>query len=87
MSVVQRQEGQYDRIVTRLRRLSPKQLDVVQAVVDTLEQQNAENVVLFQPQTEEQLLARIDQSLSQIDAGLYEDADDVVAELLAEIDE
>lgn len=87
MSVVQRQEGQYDRIVTRLRRLSPKQLDVVQAVVDTLEHQNAENVVLFQPQTEEQLLARIDQSLSQIDAGLYEDADDVVAELLAEIDE
>ena len=87
MSVVQRQEGQYDRIVTRLRRLSPRQLDVVQAVVDTLEQQNAENVVLFQPQTEEQLLARIDQSLSQIDAGLYEDADDVVAELLAEIDE
>lgn len=87
MSVVQRQEGQYDRIVTRLRRLSPRQLDVVQAVVDTLEQQNAENVVLFQPQTEEQLLARIDQSLSQIDAGLYEDADDAVAELLAEIDE
>ena len=87
MSVVQRQEGQYDRIVTRLRRLSPKQLDVVQAVVDTLEHQNAENVVLFQPQTEEQLLARIDQSLSQIDAGLYEDADDAVAELLAEIDE
>ena len=87
MSVVQRYEGQYDRIVTRLRRLSPRQWDVVQAVVDTLEQQNAENVVLFQPQTEEQLLARIDQSLSQIDAGLYEDADDVVAELLAEIDE
>ena len=87
MSVVQKQEGQYDRIVTRLRRLSPKQLDVVQAVVDTLEHQNAENVILFQPQTEEQLLARIDQSLSQIDAGLYEDADDVVAELLAEIDE
>ena len=87
MSVVQRYEGQYDRIVTRLRRLSPKQLDVVQAVVDTLEHQNAENVILFQPQTEEQLLARIDQSLPQIDAGLYEDADDVVAELLAEIDE
>ena len=87
MSVVQRYECQYDRIVTRLRRLSPKQLDVVQAVVDTLEHQNAENVVLFQPQTEEQLLARIDQSLSQIDAGLYEDADDAVAELLAEIDE
>ena len=87
MSVIQRHEDQFGRIVTRLRRLSPRQLDVVQAVVDTLEQQNAENVVLFQPQTEEQLLARIDQSLSQIDAGLYEDADDAVAELLAEIDE
>lgn len=86
MPVVQRHEDQYARIVTRLRRFSPKQLDVVQAVLDTFEHQNAEDVVLFQPQTEEQLLARIDQSLSQIDAGLYEGADNVVAELLAEID-
>ena len=87
MSVIQRHEDQFGRIVTRLRRLSPRQLDVVQAVLDIFEHQNAENVVLFQPKTEEQLLARIDQSLSQIDAGLYEDADNVVAELLAEIDE
>ena len=86
MSVAPRREGQYDRIVKRLGRLSPRQLDVVRAVVDTLDSQNAENVVLFQPQTEEQLLARIDHSLAQIDAGLYEDADDVVAELMAEID-
>jgi len=47
MSVVPRREGQNDRIVTRLRRLSPRQLDVVQAVVDTLDSQNAENVVSF----------------------------------------
>ena len=86
MSLVSKCEGQYDRIVTSLRRLTPKQLDVLQAVVDTLDSQNTEDVAPFQPQTEAQLFARIDHSLAQIDAGLYEDADDVVDELLAEID-
>ena len=86
MSLVSKREGQYDRIVTSLRRLTPKQLDVLQAVVDTLDSQNTEDVAPFQPQTETQLFARIDHSLAQIEAGLYEDADDVVDELLAEID-
>ena len=40
----------------------------------------------FQPQTEEQLLARIDHSLSQIGQGLYEDAEDVENEMLTEIE-
>ena len=36
----------------------------------------------FQPQTEEQLLARVDHSLSQIEQGLYEDAEDVENEMM-----
>ena len=39
--------------------------------------------VPFQPQTEAQLLARIDHSLAQIDAGEFSDAEDVENELLA----
>ena len=40
-----------------------------------------------QPQTEAQLLARIDHSLSQIETGEYADAEDVENELLAGLDE
>ena len=36
----------------------------------------------FQPQTEEQLLARIDRSLEQISMGLYRDVESVEDELL-----
>ena len=44
-----------------------------------------DDITPFQPQTEEQLLARIDRSLAQIEAGMYSDAEDVENELLAEI--
>ena len=40
----------------------------------------------FQPQTEAQLLARIDHSLAQIGTGEFSDAEEVENELLAEID-
>ena len=40
----------------------------------------------FQPQTEEQLLARIDRSLEQISMGLYSDAETVEDELLNGLD-
>ena len=40
----------------------------------------------FQPQTEAQLLARIDHSLAQIEKGEFSDAEEVENELLAEID-
>ena len=40
----------------------------------------------FQPQTEKQLLERIDHSLAQIDAGKYSDAEDFENELLTEIE-
>ena len=43
-------------------------------------------IVPFKPQTEEQLFKRIDRSLKQVDAGLCEDLDDVVAEMLSGIE-
>ena len=42
--------------------------------------------LLFMPQTEEQLLERIERSLAQADAGMCIDADEVIDELLAECD-
>ena len=38
------------------------------------------------PQTEDQLLKRIDRSLAQADAGMCIDADEVINEMLAECD-
>ena len=44
------------------------------------------NLKPFMPQTEEQLLERIDRSLAQADAGMCINADEVIVELLAECD-
>lgn len=43
-------------------------------------------VVPFQPQSEDQLLARIDRSIAQINEGMCEDLDKVVDEILLEIE-
>ena len=40
----------------------------------------------FQPQTEAQLLARIDHSLAQIESGQYSNSEEIENELLSEID-
>jgi hypothetical protein len=39
----------------------------------------------FMPQTEDQLLERIDRSLAQTDAGMYIDTDEVSDEMLGEL--
>ena len=49
--------------------------------------QSLDVVNSFQPQTEEQLLARIDHSISQIDPDRCEDLGDVVAEMMRGLDE
>ena len=75
--------------------LSDDELEAVQRVAIVFLKKNrehmisekSETVIPFQPQTEEQLLARIDRSIAQIDAGLCEDLDSVVNEMLAEIDQ
>ena len=48
-----------------------------------LSQQGDEDTQHFKPQTEAQLFERIDRSLAQIEAGDYQDAEEVEAELMA----
>ena len=71
--------------------LKEDQLAAVQAVIIALlkknEKKNESGPDPFQPQTENQLLARIDHSLAQIESGEFSDAEDVENELLAEMSE
>ncbi len=71
--------------------LKEDQLEAVQAVIIALLKRDGDfeetGPAPFQPQTEAQLLARIDHSLSQIETGEYADAEDVENELLAGLDE
>ena len=69
--------------------LTVDQLEAIQALAivflkdnDMIDESEAS---VFQPQSEAQLLSRIDHSLSQIDAGLFSDAEEFEAELLSEI--
>ncbi|MBQ4514190.1 MAG: hypothetical protein II969_14440 [Anaerolineaceae bacterium] len=69
-----------------LTRLTDDELRAVQQVAIVFinrnhEKENIDTIVPFQPQTESQLLERIDRSLKQVDAGLCEDLDDVIAEM------
>ncbi len=47
---------------------------------------SSDSIAPFQPQTEEQLLARIDHSIAQIDPDSCEDLDAVVTEMMSGID-
>ena len=47
---------------------------------------NIQSLKPFLPQTEDQLLKRIDRSVAQADAGMCIDADEVIDEMLAECD-
>ena len=47
---------------------------------------NIQSLKPFLPQTEDQLLKRIDRSLAQADVGMCIDADEVIDEMLAECD-
>ena len=70
--------------------LKEDQLEAVQAVIIAMLKSDSEfdgaGPAPFQPQTEAQLLARIDHSLAQIGTGEFSDAEEVENELLAEID-
>jgi len=70
--------------------LKEDQLEAVQAVIISFLKNGREidetGPAPFQPQTEAQLLARIDHSLEQIASGHFSDAEDVENELLSEID-
>lgn len=71
--------------------LTDDELQAVQQVITVfinrkLDKMESDAIVPFKPQTEEQLFERIDRPLKQVDAGLCEDLDDVVAEMLSGIE-
>ncbi len=75
--------------------LSDRELEAIQSVAIaflnskndiTDETQIGANIVPFTPQTEEQLLTRIDHSIGQIKSGNYQDAEEVENELLTGIE-
>ena len=72
--------------------LSDDELEAVQKVALVFLNRKAEStrrdtIVPFKPQLEEQLFARIDHSLAQINPNTCEDLENVVAEMMSEIDE
>ena len=74
--------------------LTDDELDAIQAVAiaflkrdrGTRFVEEGDDVVPFQAQTEEQLIARIDHSLEQIKNGQFQDSEEFEKELFAEID-
>lgn len=82
-----------DYTVDLLSGLNDEELEAIQAIamafihsgkLSDIEKSN-DTISPFQPQSEEQLLKRIDHSLSQIEAGKLTNAAEVEEELLAEI--
>jgi len=72
--------------------LTEEELNAVQAVIIAFLNKNMTGSILkqaspFKPQTEEQLFARIDHSLGQIEAGLVTDSEEFEKEMLAGIPE
>ena len=71
--------------------LSDDELEAVQKVAIVflnrkVEHSSSDVIVPFQPQTEEQLFARLDHSIAQINPDTCEDLEDVVAQMMSEID-
>ena len=83
--------SQLDYTYDLLSSLSDDELEAVQKVAIVflnrkMETNNSDEITPFQPQTEEQLFARIDHSIAQINPDNCEDLEDVVAEIMSEID-
>ncbi len=81
---------QLDYIYGLLSGLTEEELYAVQAVIIAFLNKNMVGSVSgkispFRPQTEEQLLARIDHSIAQIEAGLVTDSEEFEEEMLAGI--
>ena len=76
--------------VSELRKTGLSDLDYTRYLLSGLKEEHGgfdeTGPAPFQPQTEAQLLARIDHSLAQIEKGEFSDAEEVENELLAEID-
>lgn len=78
----------FDYTVDLLAALSDEELEAVQTVAITFLKKNSntfetnDSVSPFEPQSEEQLFARIDKSLSQIEEGQFQPSEEVEEELL-----
>ena len=81
----------FDYTVDLLTALSDDELEAVQTVAITFLKKNSnmfesvDSVSPFEPQSEEQLLTRIDKSLSQIEEGQFQPSEEVEEELLKEL--
>jgi len=82
----------FDYTVDLLAALSDDELEAVQTVAITFLKKNSntfepnDSVSPFEPQSEEQLFARIDKSLSQIEEGKFQSSEEVEEELLKGLD-
>lgn len=72
-----------DTTISMIQLLSDSELDAIQSIARAfLSKTDRSNV--YTPQTEEQLLARIDSSMLHGEQGLYEDAAKVESDIIAE---
>lgn len=70
-----------DSTISMMQLLSDSDIKAVQGIVQALYVKNEAASEIYKPQTETQLLQRIDASLDDIKNGLYEDADKVEEDL------
>lgn len=73
-----------DSTISMMQLLSDSDIKAVQGIVQALYAKNEATSEIYEPQTEAQLLKRIDASLDDIKNGLYEDADKVENDLRKE---
>ena len=71
-----------DTTIEILRHLNDEQLEAIHSVAKAFASSSGDDD-FFKPQTEEELVARIDASLADIKAGRYEDAEAVAEKLRA----
>ena len=76
-------ENSYNRIISMLPMLTKKELDILGDIADEFSAKEciAEEI---RPLSENELFERIDHSIAQADAGIGEDADAVIDELMRE---
>lgn len=73
-----------DRTISMIQLLSDSDIEAVQVIVQALYEKTQLSDAIYKPQTEEQLLARIDASIEHGKNGLYEDAEKVEKDLIKE---
>ena len=73
-----------DRTISMIQLLSDSDIEAVQVIVQALYEKTQISDAIYKPQTEEQLLTRIDASIEHGKNGLYEDVEKVEKDLIKE---